>query len=225
MTIGANLKKCRMAQGLTQEDLAQRLHVTRQTVSSWERNNSHPDLDQLAAIAAALDTEVTVLLYGPEKPIRPTRRQVLAAVVPAALAVVLGAAGIWLTPWSKGALFVHSPLAYYYWGSYYLPLLFLLLGLTLPALAALRWRLFLTRRQRRVCLVAGAVLLGVLAALPPCILLVGQAYGTVPAWLSQLAGWLLLASYKGWLSCTLALLNGVCWGLFLFAQRERLPSH
>ena len=63
MTIGTNLKKCRTAQGLTQEDLAQRLHVTRQTVSSWERNNSHPDLDQLAAIAAALETEVTVLLY------------------------------------------------------------------------------------------------------------------------------------------------------------------
>lgn len=93
MTIGTNLKKCRTARGLTQEDLAQRLHVTRQTVSSWERNNSHPDLDQLAAIAAALDTEVTVLLYGPENPARPTRRQVFRAVVPAALAVVLGVAG------------------------------------------------------------------------------------------------------------------------------------
>lgn len=221
MTIGANLKKCRTARGLTQEDLAQRLHVTRQTVSSWERNNSHPDLDQLAAIAASLDTEVTVLLYGLEKPARPTRRQVLGAAVPAALAVVLGVAGIWLTPWSKGALYVRSPLAYYYWGSYYLPLLFLLLGLTLPALAALRWRLSLTRRQRRGCLMAGAVLLGVVAVLPPCILLVGQAYGTVPAWVSQLAGWLLLAGYKGWLSCTLALLSGGCWGLFLCARRER----
>ena len=71
MTIGTNLKKCRTAQGLTQEDLAQRLHVTRQTVSSWERNNSHPDLDQLAAIAAALETLrqlapdlIVVLAYG-----------------------------------------------------------------------------------------------------------------------------------------------------------------
>ncbi|HIY05519.1 MAG TPA: helix-turn-helix domain-containing protein [Candidatus Evtepia faecigallinarum] len=222
MTIGSNLKKCRTAQGLTQEDLAQRLHVTRQTVSSWERNNSHPDLDQLADIAAALDTEVTVLLYGPERPARPTRRQVLGAAVPAALAVVLGAAGGWLTPWSKETLLVHSPSAYYYWGSYYLPLLFLLLGLTLSALAALGWRRPLTRGQRRGCVVAGTVLVGVLAVLPPSIQLVGQAYGTAPAWLSQLAGWLLLATYKGWLSYTLALLGGVCWGLFLSGERERI---
>lgn len=219
MTIGTHLKKCRTAQGLTQEDLAQRLHVTRQTVSSWERNRSHPDLDQLAAIAAALDTEVTVLLYGPEVPRRPTRRQVLGAAVPAALAVGLGIAGNWLPSWES--LYVRSSSAHYYWGSYYLPLLFLLLGLTLPALAALRWRLSLTRRQRRGCLVAGAVLLGVLAALPPCIQLVGQAYGTAPAWLSRLAGWLLLATYKGWLSCTMALLSGGCWGLFLSGERER----
>ena len=181
MRIGTNIKRCRMARGLTQEDLAQRLHVTRQTVSSWERSNSRPDLDQLEAIAAAMDTEVTVLLYGPETPRRPTRRQVLGAVVPAALAVVLGAAGIWLTLWSKGALYVRSPSAYYYWGSYYLPLLFLLLGLALPALAALRWRLSLTRRQRRGCVVAGTVLVGVLAVLPPSIQLIGQAYGTAPA--------------------------------------------
>lgn len=219
MTIGTHLKKCRTAQGLTQEDLAQRLHVTRQTVSSWERNRSHPDLDQLAAIAAALDTEVTVLLYGPEAPRRPTRRQVLGAAVPAALAVGLGIAGNWLPSWES--LYVRSPSAHYYWGSYYLPLLFLLLGLTLPALAALRWRLSLTRRQRRGCLVAGAALLGVLVALPPCIQLVGQAYGTAPAWLSRLAGWLLLATYKGWLSCTMALLSGGCWGLFLSGERER----
>ena len=106
MTIGTNLKKCRTARSLTQEELAQRLHVTRQTVSSWKRNNSHPDLDQLASIAAALDTEVTVLLYGPENPARPTPRQALRAAVPAALAVVLGVAGIWLTPWGKGVLYV-----------------------------------------------------------------------------------------------------------------------
>lgn len=53
MTIGGNLKKLRVAQGLTQDQLAEKLHVTRQAVSNWERNVSHPDLDQLEAIAAA----------------------------------------------------------------------------------------------------------------------------------------------------------------------------
>ena len=65
MTIGGNLKKLRVAQGLTQDQLAEKLHVTRQAVSNWERNVSHPDLDQLEAIAAALGVEVTTLLYGP----------------------------------------------------------------------------------------------------------------------------------------------------------------
>ena len=54
MTIGNNIKKLRTAQGLTQDQLAERLFVTRQTVSSWERSASHPSLEQLEAIAAAL---------------------------------------------------------------------------------------------------------------------------------------------------------------------------
>lgn len=41
MTIGGNLKQLRMAQGLTQDQLAEKLHVTRQAVSNWEREVSH----------------------------------------------------------------------------------------------------------------------------------------------------------------------------------------
>ncbi len=76
MTIGGNLKKLRVAQGLTQDQLAEKLHVTRQAVSNWERNVSHPDLDQLEVIAAALGVEVTTLLYGPPQPYHPSRKRV-----------------------------------------------------------------------------------------------------------------------------------------------------
>ena len=44
MTIGSNIKKLRVARGLTQDQLAERLSVTRQTVSSWERAASRPSL-------------------------------------------------------------------------------------------------------------------------------------------------------------------------------------
>lgn len=47
MTIGNNIKKLRTAQGLTQDQLAERLFVTRQTISSWERSASYPSLEQL----------------------------------------------------------------------------------------------------------------------------------------------------------------------------------
>ena len=40
MTIGTNIKKLRTSQGLTQDQLAEKLYVTRQTVSNWERGVS-----------------------------------------------------------------------------------------------------------------------------------------------------------------------------------------
>lgn len=41
MTIGKNIKKLRTARGLTQDQLAEQLYVTRQTISNWERGVSH----------------------------------------------------------------------------------------------------------------------------------------------------------------------------------------
>ena len=41
MTIGKNIKKLRTAGGLTQDQLAEQLYVTRQTISNWERGVSH----------------------------------------------------------------------------------------------------------------------------------------------------------------------------------------
>ena len=55
-----------MAKKLTQEELAEKLHVTRQAGSAWERGQTQPDLDTLERIAQALDTEVTALIYGPD---------------------------------------------------------------------------------------------------------------------------------------------------------------
>ena len=73
--LAKNIKRLRKAKNMTQADLAERLHVTRQTVSSWERGNSNPDLSMLAAIAEALDTDQTTLLYPGSKsekePFRP----------------------------------------------------------------------------------------------------------------------------------------------------------
>lgn len=42
--IARNLKCLRRQRGLTQEELAARLHVTRQAVSNWERNRNLPEL-------------------------------------------------------------------------------------------------------------------------------------------------------------------------------------
>ena len=62
--VAKHIRKYRTQRGLTQDALAERLHVTRQAVSNWETGKNQPDLDMLEAIAAALTVEVAALFGG-----------------------------------------------------------------------------------------------------------------------------------------------------------------
>lgn len=57
-----NIKNLRKEKGLSQEELAIKLNVVRQTVSKWERGLSVPDSSMLISLAEELDTSVNVLL-------------------------------------------------------------------------------------------------------------------------------------------------------------------
>ena len=57
-----NIKNFRKAKGLSQEELATKLNVVRQTISKWEKGLSVPDSEMLLAIAEALGTTVNTLL-------------------------------------------------------------------------------------------------------------------------------------------------------------------
>lgn len=57
-----NLKNLRKQKGLSQEELAERLHVVRQTVSKWEKGLSVPDSALLIRIAEIFETSVSTLL-------------------------------------------------------------------------------------------------------------------------------------------------------------------
>ena len=63
-----NLQNLRRAKGLSQEELAERIHVVRQTVSKWEKGLSVPDADLLIRLAEALDTSVSTLLGDAVEP-------------------------------------------------------------------------------------------------------------------------------------------------------------
>lgn len=56
------IKKLRIQQGLSQDELAERVHVARQTISKWERGTSVPDADSLMALARALGVSAAELL-------------------------------------------------------------------------------------------------------------------------------------------------------------------
>ena len=60
--LNENIKAVRKTKGLSQEELAIRLNVVRQTVSKWERGLSVPDSEMLVSVSEALETPVGVLL-------------------------------------------------------------------------------------------------------------------------------------------------------------------
>lgn len=63
--IGKNIRDARVKGGITQDQLAERLHVSRQTISHYETGHTRPDIEILEQIAQALDVDMTILLYGP----------------------------------------------------------------------------------------------------------------------------------------------------------------
>lgn len=60
--LNENIKIRRESKGLSQEELAIKLNVVRQTISKWERGLSVPDSEMLLSISEALETPVSTLL-------------------------------------------------------------------------------------------------------------------------------------------------------------------
>ena len=60
--LNENIKAVRKAKGLSQEELAGKLNVVRQTISKWEQGLSVPDSNMLVTLSEALETPVSVLL-------------------------------------------------------------------------------------------------------------------------------------------------------------------
>ena len=60
--LSENIRAVRKSKGLSQEELAVKLNVVRQTISKWEQGLSVPDSDMLISLSEALDTPVSVLL-------------------------------------------------------------------------------------------------------------------------------------------------------------------
>lgn len=68
MTLGEKIKEARKQAGLTQEQLAVKLSVSRPAVAKWENNNGMPDVENLKAIATVLNVSIDYLLDdGDEK--------------------------------------------------------------------------------------------------------------------------------------------------------------
>ena len=67
MSLGERLTKLRKEHGLSQEEVADKLNVTRQTVSKWETDASLPDFDKIIPLCNLYEIESNELLTGNKK--------------------------------------------------------------------------------------------------------------------------------------------------------------
>ncbi|MBQ8799668.1 MAG: helix-turn-helix transcriptional regulator [Lachnospiraceae bacterium] len=64
INFGRNLSILRNTKGISQQEMADELHVTRQTISVWERNQGKPDIYALHAVCAYFGVSVEKMMYG-----------------------------------------------------------------------------------------------------------------------------------------------------------------
>lgn len=62
MALGERLKESRQNKGYSQGDVAEHLHISRQSISKWENGNSYPDLDNLVKLSMYYEVSIDELL-------------------------------------------------------------------------------------------------------------------------------------------------------------------
>ena len=66
MEIGVKLKEARIKSGLTQENVAEKIQVSRQTISNWENEKSFPDIVNVIKLSDLYNISLDQLLKGDE---------------------------------------------------------------------------------------------------------------------------------------------------------------
>ena len=118
MDISNQIKTRREAMGLSQEQLAEKLYVSRQTISNWERDKTYPDVQSLLMLSILFGTSIDTLVKGDvtvmEEAVERDRRRMgtrmlwlavlMLALLAAAFALILSPAFAWMEgAWGIGA--------------------------------------------------------------------------------------------------------------------------
>lgn len=64
MTLGERIRTYRQMQGLSQDELAEKLNVSRQAITKWENDNGVPDIDNLIALSKFMGITLDELVMG-----------------------------------------------------------------------------------------------------------------------------------------------------------------
>lgn len=93
MKINDNLRELRISRRMTQEQVAEKLNVTRQTVSSFETGRTRPDIDTLVKLSEVYGTDLENLIYGADKELKSNRRIKIVAIMVFASLTLIALAG------------------------------------------------------------------------------------------------------------------------------------
>lgn len=64
MDIGKQIKRYRTSNNLSQEDLSEKIFVSRQTISNWENNKNYPDIKSLLLLSSTFNVSLDILVKG-----------------------------------------------------------------------------------------------------------------------------------------------------------------
>lgn len=113
--VGKNIRNIRTQNKMTQDELAEKLFVSRQTVSNYETGKSNPDIDMLVKIAGVLNTDVNILIFGIPTPPGKKReylKLIIGLFITLLLGIFMAIAGPWLKKYSMDTFNVALELAY-----------------------------------------------------------------------------------------------------------------
>ena len=217
-----NLRRVRCQAGLTQQQLADRLHVTRQSVSSWELGRTEPDFETAGRLAEIFGTSVSSLLGEDEKPPYPRfqKRFVLGFAVCAGLLLAVSGLELGLFAYWRKLLLHDYGVALYaaLWKLFVPPLLWYASGLGAVCFFAM-WSPVRCGKQARLALLLAALALGL-----PVLALMAQYLAVALGNLDGVRVWLapLLRRPAGRIAIQIILpgLSGICTGLFACSERS-----
>ncbi len=124
--IGKTIRNLRTANKMTQDDLAEKLFVSRQTISNYETGKSNPDIDMLIKIADVFNSDVNTIIYGLPKSYE-YKKSVLKLILSCIFTLSLGIISFILLR-KVSQIFVYSTGISFWAQSLFIPCFYLMLG-------------------------------------------------------------------------------------------------
>ena len=155
--ISKNIKKFRKESEMTQQELAEKLNVTRQAVSNWENGKTQPDIDMLQNIAEELQITIEELIYGQkisgEPAVRDRRPLIKKTVILAAAAAAMAFFVSGYDSWAQEVAEMQYTVEWVFLSNYLLhPVLFLLIGIGGFSLLSVFFDIHVRSRRKRMIL-------------------------------------------------------------------------